>query len=416
MENAANKFKRTKFACYYSYLACSSVFSLPPLLFVTFHEMYNVSYTLLGTLVLVNFFTQLFIDLVFTFFSKYFNIHKVIRTMPLISALGMAIYALIPTFFPEFAYAGLFAGTIIFSVASGLGEVLLSPLIAAIPSKTPEKDMSRLHSLYGYGVVSVVIISTVFLKIFGNENWMYLTLFFAALPIGSCILFSLSPFPEMNISSSGGDKKNRGTGFAIALCVLCIFLGSAAENTMTNWISGFAENALHISKTLGDILGFMVFAILLAVCRSVYAKTGGNISTVLLVGMAGATLCYLVAGLSSNPVVSLIACVLTGLATSMLWPGTLILMEEKIPGVGVTAYALMAAGGDFGASVAPQLMGIVVDKVSAGGWAASLGQALNLTAEQVGMKTGMLVATIFPLLGTALLIFIKYYFKKHKVN
>ena len=416
MENAANKFKRTKFACYYAYLACSSVFSLPPLLFVTFHEMYNVSYTLLGTLVLTNFCTQLFIDLIFTFFSKHFNIHKVIRTMPLISALGMAIYALIPTFFPEFAYAGLLIGTIIFSVASGLGEVLLSPLIAAIPSKTPEKDMSRLHSLYGYGVVSVIIISTVFLKIFGNENWMYLTLFFAALPVGTFVLFSLSPFPEMNISSSDSGKKGKGTGFAIALCVLCIFLGSAAENTMTNWISGFAENALHISKTLGDILGFMVFAILLAVCRSVYAKTGGNISTVLLVGMAGATLCYLVAGLSSNPVVSLIACVLTGLATSMLWPGTLILMEEKIPGVGVTAYALMAAGGDFGASVAPQLMGVVVDEVSAGSWAASLGQALNLTAEQVGMKTGMLVAMIFPLLGTALLIFIKYYFKKHKIN
>lgn len=416
MENAANKFKRTKFACYYAYLACSSVFSLPPLLFVTFHEMYNVSYTLLGTLVLTNFCTQLFIDLIFTFFSKHFNIHKVIRTMPLISALGMAIYALIPTFFPEFAYAGLLIGTIIFSVASGLGEVLLSPLIAAIPSKTPEKDMSRLHSLYGYGVVSVIIISTVFLKIFGNENWMYLTLFFAALPVGTFVLFSISPFPEMNISSSDSGKKGKGTGFAIALCVLCIFLGSAAENTMTNWISGFAENALHISKTLGDILGFMVFAILLAVCRSVYAKTGGNISTVLLVGMAGATLCYLVAGLSSNPVVSLIACVLTGLATSMLWPGTLILMEEKIPGVGVTAYALMAAGGDFGASVAPQLMGVVVDEVSAGSWAASLGQALNLTAEQVGMKTGMLVAMIFPLLGTALLIFIKYYFKKHKIN
>ncbi|MBE6770373.1 MAG: MFS transporter [Ruminococcaceae bacterium] len=414
MENAANKFKRTKFACYYSYLACSSVFSLPPLLFVTFHEMYNVSYTLLGTLVLVNFFTQLFIDLVFTFFSKYFNIHKVIRTMPLISAFGMAIYALIPTLFPEFAYAGLFAGTIIFSVASGLGEVLLSPLIAAIPSKTPEKDMSRLHSLYGYGVVSVVIISTVFLKIFGNENWMYLTLFFAALPIGSCILFSLSPLPEMNISSGDANKENNGTGFAIALCVLCIFLGSAAENTMTNWISGFAENALHISKTLGDILGFMVFAILLALCRSVYAKFGGNISTVLLIGMAGATLCYLVAGLSSNPVVSLIACVLTGLATSMLWPGTLILMEEKIPGVGVTAYALMAAGGDFGASVAPQLMGIVVDKVAVSNWANSLSATLNLTPEQIGMKTGMLVAMLFPLFGIALLFFIKKYFKKNR--
>ena len=54
----------------------ASVFSLPPLLFATFKEMYNISYTLLGTLVFVNFCTQLGVDLVFSFFSKYFNIHK----------------------------------------------------------------------------------------------------------------------------------------------------------------------------------------------------------------------------------------------------------------------------------------------------------------------------------------------------
>ena len=58
---------------------------------------------------------------------------------------------------------------------------------------------------------------------------------------------------------------------------------------------------------------------------------------------------------------SLIACVALGICTSMLWPGTLILMEEKIPAVGIAGYALMAAGGDFGASIAPQTLGIVVD-------------------------------------------------------
>lgn len=38
-----------------------------------------------------------------------------------------------------------------------------------------------------------------------------------------------------------------------------------------------------------------------------------------------------------------LACVFTGLFTSMLWPGTLIMMEENLPGVGVMAYALMGA-------------------------------------------------------------------------
>ena len=186
---SVNKFKRTKYACYYTYLAMSSVFSLPPLLFLTFREMYGISYTLLGTLVLVNFCTQLTIDLIFTFFTKYFNIHKTIKIMPLLTSLGLFIYALTPIFFPQHAYAGLLTGTVIFSVAAGLCEVLLSPLIAAIPSDNPDRDMSFLHSLYAYGVLTVVIISTIFLKIAGSQNWMYLTFFWALLPIISFILF-----------------------------------------------------------------------------------------------------------------------------------------------------------------------------------------------------------------------------------
>ena len=67
-------YKRTKFACYFAYLSMASVFCLPPMLFVTFRETYGISYTLLGTLVLINFCTQLTIDLIFTFFSKHFNI------------------------------------------------------------------------------------------------------------------------------------------------------------------------------------------------------------------------------------------------------------------------------------------------------------------------------------------------------
>lgn len=41
----------------------------------------------------------------------------------------------------------------------------------------------------------------------------------------------------------------------------------------------------------------------------------------------------------------------------------------------------MAAGGDFGASVAPQMMGIIVDNISVTQWAESLGTALSLTPE-----------------------------------
>ena len=388
----APRFKRIKFACCSAYFTMSSVFCLPPLLFVTFHELYDVSWTLLGTLVLTNFSTQLAVDLIFTVFSKKFNIPKVVKIMPLIISLGLLIYAIFPMIFPDLAYVGLLIGTVIFSVAAGLSEVLLSPTIAAIPSDNPQKDMSMLHSLYAFGVFSVVVIGTLFIKLIGAEYWMYLTMFFAALPIIASILFMLSPMPDMSENeTSTTSLKTRKRMPGIALCVGCIFLGSCAENVMSNWISSYMEAQLHIDKAIGDILGMAMFAVLLGITRICYAKWGKNICKMLLVGMIGAAICYLVAGFSTHIVPAFIACILTGIFTSMLWPGTLIMMEEKIPGVGVAGYALMAAGGDLGASVAPQLMGIIADNS--------------------GLQTGMLVCSIFPILGVVLMFVIIRFFR-----
>ena len=172
------------------------------------------------------------------------------------------------------------------------------------------------------------------------------------------------------------------------------------------------ENALGIDKALGDILGTAMFAVLLATTRILYARFGKNISKMLMIGMIGAVVCYLLAGFSTNMIVALVACALTGMFTSMLWPGSLILMEENMPGVGVAAYALMASGGDLGASVAPQLMGIVVDSVTASNLAARLALTTGLTAEQIGMKAGMIVTTIFPIIGIIVLTVTFRYFKK----
>ena len=414
---SALNFKRTKFACYAAYFTMSSVFCFPPLLFVTFRQMYGISYTLLGTLVLINFCTQLAVDLIFTFFSKKFNIKAIVRLMPLMTASGLLIYALVPTFFPNFAYLGLLIGTVIFSIAAGFSEVLLSPMIAAIPSKNPQRDMSFLHSLYAFGVFTVAIITTVYLKVFTAQKWAYLAIFFALLPVITAVLFFLSPMPNMD--SSGNTRtmahtKERAIG--TALCVACIFFGSCAENVMSNWVSSYMENALHIDKAIGDLLGLALFAILLGLTRMAYAKFGKNISIVLLVGMAGAAVCYLVAGFSLHIIPAFIACVATGIFTAMLWPGTLILMEEKIPSIGVGAYALMAAGGDMGAALAPQLMGAVVDSVSATAFAAELGAKLNLSVEQIGLKTGMLLTAVFPICGVIVVLVIMRYFKKHTLH
>lgn len=406
-------YKRTKLACYSAYVTMASAFALPPLLFVTFHDMYGVSYTLLGTLVLTNFCTQLTVDLILSFFSKYFNEKFLVRVMPIITSLGLTVYAFTPVLFPNSIFVGFMIGTMIFSISAGLSEVLVSPVVAALPSDNPGRDMSFLHSLYGVGVTVVILISTVFFKLFGNENWSYLTLLFAAFPLITAVLFMTSPMPDMTPSeeSKSGEKSKKYT-VGLALCVACIFFGSCAENTMSNWVSSFMENAIGIDKALGDILGTAMFAILLALTRMGYAKFGKSITPILFIGMIGAVACYLLAGLSTNAVIALVACALTGMFSSMLWPGALIFMEEKIPGAGVAAYALMASGGDLGASIAPQLMGIVVDKVTASTFAANLATQTGLTAEQIGMKSGMLLTTVFPLIGIAALAVTVRYFKK----
>lgn len=408
-------YKRTKLACHAAYFTMSSVFSLPPLLFVTFRELYGISYTLLGTLVLTNFVTQLTIDIIFTAFTKYFNIKKVVRTMPLITCLGLLLYAGAPILFPEHTYAGLLIGTVIFSIAAGLSEVLLSPVIAAIPSETPERDMSAAHSLYAFGVFTVVVISTVFLKIFGQSRWQMLTVFFALLPILPSVLFFLSPMPVMK---NEGNAHAKSTGkkhvLTMALLVGCIFFGSCAENTMCNWMSGFMEKSLNIDKALGDILGMAGFAILLGLTRIAYAAYGKHISRVLMIGMIGAAVCYLTAGLVNFVPVVFAACILTGIFTAMLWPGALIFMEENVPGIGVSAYALMAAGGDLGASIAPQLMGIVTDKVALSQFAITLSEKTALTTEQIGMKCGMVATAVFPILGIFVLLLAMRHFRKIK--
>ena len=407
-------FKLTKFACYSAYFTMSSIFCVPPLLFVTFRELYGISYTLLGTLVLVNFFTQLGVDLILTVFSKHFNIKKTVRIMPLLTALGLCIYAIIPTLFSNVAYIGLLIGTVIFSVSAGLSEVLLSPMVAALPSDDPKRDMSTLHSLYAFGTFTMIVISTIFIKLYGADNWMYLIVFLAALPIISAVMFMISPMPEMDGSESSastlGDTKRRAIGLALFLA--CIFFGSCAENAMANWISTYIENALGISKAVGDILGVAMFAILLGVARISYGKFGKNICRTLIVGMIASSICYITVGLSQNAIVALVACALTGFCSSMLWPGTLIMMEEKIPNAGVAAFALMASGGDLGASVAPQLLGIVVDKVTISEFAAKYSVIFNISPEQIGLRVGMIITALFPIIGTVVVLISIRYFKK----
>ena len=390
---------RLKYACYTTNITMSIVGNLSPILFLTFRSLYGISYSLLGLLVFVNFTTQLIVDLIFSIFSHRFNIPKTVKVTPVIAVAGLLFYALCPFLFPNRVYLGLLIGTIIFSSASGLAEVLISPVIAALPAENPDREMSKLHSIYAWGVVGVVIFSTLFLIGFGHENWQWLALIFMLVPLFSAILFQYSEVPELETPERVQGVLDMLTNKTLWWCVLAIFLGGASECTMAQWSSGYLEQALGIPKVWGDIFGVALFGVMLGMGRSLYAKIGRNVEKALFMGAIGATLCYFVATVSGHPIIGLLACGFTGFCTSMLWPGSLVVASDRISTGGVFIYAMMAAGGDLGAAVGPQLVGVVTDVVINTEALVAKAMEWGLTAEQLGMKCGMLVGMLFPLVA-----------------
>ncbi|MBQ9746880.1 MAG: MFS transporter, partial [Clostridia bacterium] len=346
-----------------------------------------------------NFCTQLIIDLIFSFFSHKFNIPATVKFTPVITFLGLLIYALAPVIFPQNVYLGLALGTVVFSVSGGLSEVLISPVIAAIPAKDPDREMSKLHSVYAWGVVFVIIVSTVFILLFKGESWQVLALLFMLVPLVSSLLFAGSEIPPMETPEKATGALHLLGNRGVWLCVFAIFLGGAAECTMAQWASGYIEGALGIDKFWGDICGAALFSVMLGLGRTLYGKFGKNIGKVLFLGALGASVCYVTAAFSDIAVLGLLACAFTGFCVSMLWPGNLIVASERFPAGGVFIYAMMAAGGDLGASVGPQLIGIITDGVAANADLAAFAESLALSPEQLGMKAGMLAAALFPLAG-----------------
>ena len=375
----------------------SVIGNLSPLLFITFRSLYGFSYSLLGLLVLINFVTQLSIDLVFSFFSHKFNIEKTVKFTPALALVGFLAYALLPQIIPEAAFLGIAIGTVIFSGAGGLAEVLISPVIAAIPSDNPDREMSGLHSIYAWGVVAVISIGTFFLLIFDAEQWFLLPLIFCVIPLLASVLYIGVDIPKIQTPEKVSGAMSFLRSRALYLCFFAIFLGGAAECTMAQWASGYIERALGISKVWGDIFGVAAFAATLGIGRTLYAKYGKNIERVLLLSAVGATVCYAAAALSNVAVIGLVACAFTGFCTAVMWPGCLVVASEKFPTSGVFIYAMMAAGGDLGASVGPQLVGMVADFAMSLQGVQGIALNMGITAEQIGLKLGMLIGGLFPL-------------------
>ena len=388
-----NKYKKTLIACYLGFITQAISANFAPLLFLTFHRTYQISLGKIAFISTVFFFTQLLIDLFCAKYVDKIGYRKSVVASELFSAAGLIGLAILPNVLPN-PYVGILISAMIYAAGSGLIEVLVSPIVEACPFDNKESVMSLLHSFYCWGSVGVILLSTAFFAVFGIERWRILACIWALLPLYNAFNFLACPIESLTEEGEGLTIRQlcRLPIFWIAL-VLMICAG-ASEISMAQWASAYAESALGLSKSLGDIAGPCLFAVMMGISRSFYGKYGEKIDlTKFMIGSGALCLiCYLLSALAPYPLLNLIGCIACGFSVGIMWPGTISITSAKIPLGGTALFALLAMAGDMGGSIGPYVVGAVTQNFND------------------NLKAGMLAGCIFP----AILVISVFLLKRKK--
>lgn len=377
-----NKYQKTIYACFTGYIVQAIINNFVPLLFLTLQSTYQISLSKITFLVTVNFGLQLIIDLLSIGFVDKIGYRASTLLAHIFSAAGLILLTILPDLMSD-AYIGIIISVMVYAIGGGLLEVLISPIVEACPTDNKEKAMSLLHSFYCWGHVSVVLLSTLFFALFGIHNWKLLAIFWAIIPIINAISFTKVPIaPLIDDDETGLKLKDLVKTKVFWVLMLLMVCAGASEQAVSQWASTFAEKGLHVSKTVGDLAGPMLFAILMGTSRAIYGKYGHKINLNRFMLFSGFTcvLSYLIISLSPYPVLGLIGCGLCGLSVGILWPGTFSIASATIRGGGTAMFAFLALAGDLGCSGGPTFVGLVSSTFSD------------------NLKAGILGAIIFPIL------------------
>lgn len=373
-------YNRTIRACFVASSVQSVVINFAPLLYLTFHNSYNIPLAKITLLVTINFLLQLVVDAASIGFVDRLGYRAGIVLAHAFSAAGLILMALLPDVTPD-PYTGLLIATIVYSIGSGLLEVLTSPIMEACPTKSKDRAMSLMHSFFCWGHMVVVLVSTLFFIIFGVENWKILTLIWALVPLLNMINFVRVPIaPLLKEGETGLSVIELAKNKLFWLMLLVMVCGGASEQSVSQWASALAESGLGVSKTLGDLMGPMFFACTMGIARVFYSKAEGKISLERFMLVCG-VLCvfaYLLVALSPWPVIGLIGCGICGFSVGIFWPGTLSLASATLPRGGTMMFCLLALAGDLGCSAGPTLAGMVS------------------SANGDNLQLGILFAVVFP--------------------
>ena len=356
--------RHTVTACYVGYITQAIVNNFAPLLFVTFQTAFDVSLTLLGMLITVNFGVQLCVALLSAKIVDKLGYRPCMVAAHLFVAAGLLLFALLPGILPQ-PVVGLFIGSGVYAVGGGLIEVLVSPVVESCPTKNKKAAMSMLHSFYCWGHVAVVALSTLFFSLAGTEHWQVMACIWAAIPLCNAVYFLFVPlFPVVEEGKGMTIRKLFATPVFWLLFVL-MFCAGSSEQAVSQWASAFAESGLHVSKVLGDLLGPCLFAVCMGLSRLLYSLFGGklrmrpSLSVAALGCIGGYALCAFAP--ASLPVLGLIGCGIVGFSVGILWPGTFSLSTARLPQGGTAMFALLALAGDVGCAAGPSAVGALSD-------------------------------------------------------
>ena len=391
------KYRKTLLAGYLGSVTQAITANFLPLLYVTFQAAYRFSLTQIALISAVFFFAQLVVDYLCAKVVDNIGYRPCVVTAQITSALGIIGLTFLPDVLPN-AFVGTLLCVIVYAVGSGLIEVLSSPIIEACPFENKEGHMSLLHSFYCWGFAAVVLLSTLFFRCFGIENWRVLALLWAIIPLYNIYNFATCPIEKLVDEGESMTTKDLLKTKVFWLFLLLMVGAGASEISMSQWASAFAESALHVSKSTGDLIGPCGFAVCMGLSRVLFSKFSEKINLITYMTVSGvlAVACYLVAGLAQLPLFGLLGCTVCGFAVGILWPGSISLSAGILPKGGTALFAFLALAGDLGGSVGPALVGTV-----------------SQSAEN-NLQVGVVAGVTFPILLLICVMLLRKHYKKEK--
>ena len=383
-------YKKTMIACYLGFITQAISANFAPLLFLTFHKTYSIP---LGKIALIStafFFTQLLVDVFCAKFVDRIGYRKSVVMSEICSAAGLIGLAFLPEVCGD-PFIGIIMSVIVYAIGSGLIEVLCSPIVEACPFENKDSVMSLLHSFYCWGSVGVIVLSTVFFSVFSIEHWKILACIWAVVPLYNVYNFMTCPIE--NLVEDGNTMGIRGLlkvpVFWIAI-ILMVCAG-ASELSMAQWASAYTESAIGLPKTIGDLAGPCMFAVMMGISRVIYGKYGEKLDLMKFMMCSGVLclICYLMAALSKNPMIGLVGCIVCGFSVGIMWPGTISISSKQLPTGGTAMFALLAMAGDLGGAFGPSLIGNITQNAND------------------NLQVGMLAGCVFPLVLIVSLVAMK---------